>query len=139
MYKGSPQWKSFHRGDFLTNHNRFILAAIGIVTGFVTGIFGGGGGMILVPLLTLLPGFEEENIFPSSICIILPICIVSLWFARGNTTVSWIQILPYLSGSLLGGISAGIWGRKIPVIWLHRILGILVLWGGMRYLWQTAS
>lgn len=95
--------------------------------------------MILVPLLTLLPGFEEENIFPSSICIILPICIVSLWFARGNTTVSWIQILPYLSGSLLGGISAGIWGRKIPVIWLHRILGILVLWGGMRYLWQTAS
>ena len=124
-------------GGFLLLNNKFILAAIGLFTGFVTGIFGGGGGMILVPLLTLLPEIEEESIFPSSICIILPICIVSLWFASGNTTVSWEQIFPYLLGSFLGGMSAGIFGRKIPVLWLHRILGILVLWGGMRSLWQT--
>lgn len=114
------------------------LGFIGFVTGCVTGIFGGGGGMILVPMLTLLKEIQQENIFPSSICIILPICIVSIFFAQSQTRVTWNQILPYLTGSLLGGISAGFWGRKIPVLWLHRLLGVLVLWGGIRSLWLTA-
>lgn len=111
-----------------------ILAFIGLAAGFVTGLFGGGGGMILVPMLTLLPEMTEQGIFPSSISIILPICIVCIFLAEPGTSLSWQQIMPYLLGSLLGGIFAGIWGKKIPVLWLHRILGILILWGGIRYL-----
>lgn len=114
-----------------------ILSSIGIITGFVTGIFGGGGGMILVPLLTLLPEMEEESVFPSSICIILPICIVAIFLSKSETTLSFIQVAPYLLGSFLGGVSAGIVGKKIPVLWLHRVLGILVLWGGIRYICRT--
>jgi len=45
------------------------------------------------------------------------------------------QALPYLIGSLIGGVGAGLWGKRIPVLWLHRILGVLILWGGIRYLW----
>ena len=112
----------------------FIPVSIGLATGFITGIFGGGGGMILVPLLSLLPGMQEENVFPSSISIILPICVISIFLAQTDQTLSLRQIAPYLTGSLLGGIAAGFWGRKIPTRWLHRILGILVLWGGIRYL-----
>jgi uncharacterized membrane protein YfcA len=115
----------------------YILAAIGMATGFVTGLFGGGGGMILVPLLTLLPEMESASVFPSSVCIILPICIVSIFLAGSDAAVSWSQIIPYLFGSLLGGIGSGFFGKKIPVAWLHRILGILILWGGIRFLWQT--
>ena len=62
--------------------------------------------MILVPLLTLLPEFQEDTIFPASICIILPICMVSILFAQSDTMVSWSEISPYLLGSLLGGIFA---------------------------------
>ena len=123
----------------MRKNNVFRLSAMGMAAGFVTGIFGGGGGMILVPLLTLLPEFQEETIFPSSICIILPICMVSILFAQSDTMVSWSEISPYLLGSLLGGISAGLFGKKIPVLWLHRILGAMVLWGGFRYLCQTTS
>ena len=49
-------------------------------------------------------------------------------------TVPWQDALPYLFGSAVGGWAAGMWGRKIPVKWLHRGLGILILWGGYRYL-----
>jgi uncharacterized membrane protein YfcA len=42
--------------------------------------------------------------------------------------------LPYLIGSALGGILAGLLGKRIPTVWLHRGLGILILWGGYRYL-----
>ena len=44
------------------------------------------------------------------------------------------EALPFLPGSLLGGWLAGRYGAHIPVKWLHRVLGILILWGGFRYL-----
>lgn len=90
--------------------------------------------MVLVPLLTYLTPLEEENIFPVSVSIILPICITSLWMLSIHTPLPWLKAFPYLIGSGLGGIAAGIWGSKIPVKWLHKGLGILILWGGFRYL-----
>ena len=113
---------------------RFGAMAAGAGAGALNGLFGAGGGMVLAPLLGLCTDLKEEQIFPCSVVILLPICILSLLFADGWAAFSFVQALPYLLGSLLGGICAGLWGKKIPVLWLHRVLGILILWGGIRYL-----
>ena len=113
---------------------RFGAMAAGAGAGTLNGLFGAGGGMVLAPLLGLCTDLKEEQIFPCSVVILLPICILSLLFADGWAAFSFVQALPYLLGSLLGGICAGLWGKKIPVLWLHRVLGILILWGGIRYL-----
>ncbi len=106
----------------------------GLYAGAVTGLFGAGGGMVLVPLLGWLTDLEEDAIFPASVSIILPVCLVCLCFAAGQGALPWVQALPYLIGSAAGGIAAGMFGRRIPTVWLHRILGALILWGGVRYL-----
>lgn len=106
----------------------------GAAAGTVAGLFGAGGGLVLVPLLTLFSHLEEESIFPASVSIILPICVVTLFFTVLWGGVDWAASVPYLLGSAAGGWLAGTWGRKIPVIWLHRTLGVLILWGGIRYL-----
>lgn len=116
----------------LKQHFGFILA--GGCAGGINGLFGAGGGMVLVPLLTTVSKLEDEEVFPASVCIILPICLVSLSLSAPQEELKWAQIFPYLLGSAIGGIGAGIWGRKIPTKWLHRILGILILWGGVQYL-----
>ena len=46
--------------------------------GLVNGLFGGGGGMVLVPLLCLLTDLEDHEVFDLSISVILPVCLVSL-------------------------------------------------------------
>ena len=92
--------------------------------------------MVLVPLLTLLTKLDETEIFPASLSIILPLCLVSLMVTAIHTSLPWAEAVPYLTGSAAGGIAAGLWGKKIPVKWLHRGLGILILWGGVRYLWS---
>lgn len=107
----------------------------GFCAGAVNGLFGTAGGMVLVPLLTALTDMEDNEIFPSSLSIILPVCIVSLAYTAWTGTVDYLTALPYLIGGALGGIAAGRWGTKIPTIWLHRGLGILIIWGGIRYLW----
>ena len=103
----------------------------GLAAGTVNGLFGAGGGMVLIPLLGLLTHMEEDEIFASSLSIILPVCIVSL---VSSQSIAWGDALPWLPGSSLGGVLAGIWGKKIPVKWLHRGLGIFIIWGGLRYL-----
>ena len=118
----------------MRNHKYMGSMLAGLSAGAVAGLFGAGGGMVLVPLLTLLTPMEDEEVFPSSITIILPICLVALAVTAINGTIDWRQALPYLFGSAIGGFFAGKWGRKIPVKWLHRGLGILILWGGYRYL-----
>lgn len=116
------------------HHTKIRMALCGALAGAVNGFFGAGGGMVLVPLLTLLTTLEETAIFPASVSIILPICVVSLAITAITGTISWQEAFPYLIGSAAGGILAGLYGRKIPVRWLHRILGLLIIWGGIRYL-----
>lgn len=110
------------------------IAAAGALAGSVNGLFGAGGGMLLVPLLSSLKVFEEREVFPASISIIFPICFVSLFIGALQTKLAWTTALPYLVGSALGGILAGLFGKRIPTVWLHRILGVFILYGGWRYL-----
>lgn len=105
----------------------------GAGAGAVAGLFGAGGGMVLVPLLTALTDLEDREIFGASVSIILPICVVSL--VLSPQLPSFSAALPYLIGSAVGGLLSPYLNRKIPTLWLHRILGILILWGGIRYLW----
>lgn len=113
-------------------HMGMILA--GAAAGAINGLFGAGGGMILVPLLSLLAELQEDSVFPASISIIAPICLVSLISAALTGTIAWQMSIPYLLGSTFGGLAAGLWGKNIPVKWLHRSLGLMILWGGIRYL-----
>ena len=106
----------------------------GAGAGAVNGLFGAGGGMVLVPLLTKLTKLEDDEVFPSSVVIILPMCFISLFLTFQKGTVPWNQTIPYLLGSCGGGILAGIFAKRIPTLWLHRLLGALIIWGGIRYL-----
>ena len=111
------------------------LLIAGFCAGSITGLLGAGGGMILIPLLSLLTDLEEKDIFPASVCTILPVCIVSLLLTKATDSISIHALLPYLVGGVFGGILAGLLGNIIPTKWLHRVLGVLILWGGIRYLW----
>lgn len=105
----------------------------GIAAGAVNGMFGAGGGMVLVPLLTHLTDLEDREVFPASVCIILPLCLVSL-VLTWQPEITWASVIPYLIGSAAGGVLAGLLGKRIPTLWLHRLLGGLIIWGGIRYL-----
>ena len=88
--------------------------------------------MVLVPALHKFTDVEEENLFPTSVAVVFPLCLVSLTVYGLHGDLPWQTAWPYLVGSGLGGVAAGMFGRRVPTGLLHRILGILILWGGFR-------
>lgn len=110
-------------------------AASGLGAGVLNGLFGGGGGMVLIPGLERLSGLSGEAVFPTSVLVMLPVSILTLALSGPVAELPWQEAWPYLAGSTAGGILAGVLGRHIPLVWLHRVLGVLLLWGGIRYLW----
>lgn len=108
----------------------------GIAAGILSGLLGTGGGMILITLLPYVSEYRNENLFPACVSIMLPICIAGTFvlYLRGNLV--YANAMPYLIGSMIGGLIAGLWGQKIPNVWLHRLFGLLVVVGGIRQLWM---
>ena len=121
--------------QFSTFHFPLGASLAGLLAGLVNGIFGGAGGMVLIPALQKLTDIREDALFPMSVSVMLPVCLLSLWLASRAAPLPWADALPYLLGSAAGGVLVDLLGRRIPTVWLHRFFGILILWGGIRYLW----
>ena len=87
-------------------HVRLILA--GAAAGIINGLLAAGGGMVLVPLMTGAAELEESQVFPASVSVILPICVVSLVFSMPEAGLPIATAVPYLLGSIPGGLLAGL-------------------------------
>ena len=108
----------------------------GILAGIINGLLGAGGGMILIPLLGLCSDLNEDILFPCSLAMMLPMCITSLLVRAYQAEIYLELALPYMFGSTIGGFVSGKISNKIPTVWLHRILGVFILWGGIQFLWK---
>lgn len=110
---------------------KYLLA--GSAAGLANGFFGGGGGSVLVPLLTRYCGLDQRRAFATSVAVILPLCALSvvIYFMRGglNLAAAW----PYLLGGTAGGWLGGRLFKGIRVDWLRRGFGLLLIYGGVRY------
>ena len=104
----------------------------GALAGLANGLFGAGGGLFLVPLLTAWAKLPPKKAFATSVAVILPLSLISagIYFFNGaiDLTAAW----PFLVGGAFGGLLSGKIFKKIPVLWLRRAFGLLILYGGVR-------
>lgn len=111
--------------------NKWYLALGGLAIGVLNGLFGSGGGMAAVPLLTLL-GLPQQKSHATSIAVILPLTALSalLYLQGGMMQVS--ESLPYLAGGAAGAIAgAFLLGRLSPAL-LKKLFGVLILFAAVR-------
>ncbi len=114
--------------------NKLWCGVAGGAAGLVNGFFGGGGGMILVPLLAGKCGLDQRRAFATSVAVIAPLCALSagIYFLRGDLDTA--AALPYLIGGLVGGLVGGKVFKKLSMLWLRRAFALLILYGGIKAL-----
>jgi uncharacterized membrane protein YfcA len=82
------------------------LLAVGAVAGTMSGMFGVGGGILMVPAMVLLLGFDQHRAHATSLAAIVPIAAVgAVVFGRADS-VNLLAALVLATGSLLG-VQAG--------------------------------
>lgn len=108
--------------------------AAGAGAGVVNGLFGGGGGMVLLPILTKWGGIAPRSVFATCVAAVYPMCIISatLYCLRVRPALS--VLLPCILGGVVGGIVSGLTFEKVPVRILKLIFGAFLLYGAVRYL-----
>lgn len=106
----------------------------GIITGATNGLFGGGGGMIAVPVLKNSLGYSEKSSHATAILIILPICLAgAITYIFGGYLRAEI-IIPASVGSVAGGITGALLLNKIPEALIKTIFIAVMLAAGIRML-----
>lgn len=105
----------------------------GVATGLLNGLLGAGGGMVTVPLLSVL-GVRGKKSHATALMVIVPLSALSaaLYLWQGRFTIG--DALPYLPGCLLGALAGSWLLPRVSTGWLKLVFGGLLLWGGIRLL-----
>lgn len=98
-----------------------LVVAIGVGAGFLSGMFGVGGGILVVPALVLLLKFDQRLANGTSLGAVLPISISSLVTYWSHDNVDWSMALWLAIGALGGALLGTRWIHVLP----RRVLGYL--------------
>jgi uncharacterized membrane protein YfcA len=82
------------------------IVAAGTGVGFLTGLFGVGGGFVIVPALTLILGLSMPEAIGTSLLVIAINSAVALSLRLGHSTIEWNVAIPFTVAAI-GGVLAG--------------------------------
>ncbi|WP_125098231.1 sulfite exporter TauE/SafE family protein [Leucobacter chromiireducens] len=96
-----------------------VLALLGALTGLLSGVFGIGGGVVLVPMLVMFLGFQQRLAAGTSVAAILPAAVVGgIGYAvQGN--VDWITAIALAAGVIVGAQIGSYLLSKVPTGFLR--------------------
>jgi len=111
-----------------------LLLLIGFIAGIASGMFGIGGGLIIVPALMLLANFTQIQANGTSLAVLLlPVGILAvLAYVRAKMihipTALWIAF-----GLMIGSLAGAQLALSLPASLLKQIYGIFLLVMGWRF------
>jgi uncharacterized protein len=119
----------------MTSNQVFLLLMTGVLSGFVAGMMGVGGAIIIVPFLVFLLGLSQHEAQGTSLAVLLlPIGIFAVINYAKNGYVNYkfatILAVAFVLGSYLGSALA----VNLPEKPVQRIFGVLLILVGIKFL-----
>jgi uncharacterized membrane protein YfcA len=93
--------------------------AVGLAAGFLSGLFGVGGGILIVPGLVLVLKMDQRLAHGTSLAAVLPISVASLLTYWNHGNVDWPVAAFVAAGAVVGAVVGTHLLHVIP----HRVLG----------------
>ena len=117
----------------------FVLA--GVLGGIGSGLFGIGGGIVLIPIFGLLLGFDQHKAQGTSLVALIPPTglLAVLAYAKAGY-VSWITGVLLIPGLFLGGILGAKIAKRIEPRRMRQVFAVLLFmlgawqaWGALKH------
>ena len=113
-------------------HKTLISALGGVVAGFLNGLFGSGGGTVIVPFLEEFLDQDEHKSHATAILIILVFTVVSLFFYGSRNHLPYALAVKVSLGGIVGGYLGAKLLKKLSGPWIRRIFGVIMLIAATR-------
>ena len=106
----------------------------GGAAGLANGLFGGGGGMVFLPIRARFGTLEQRRLYATCVGVIFPVCAVSAAVYLLRAEIELMTALPYLIGGPIGGWLGGKLYGKVSVKLLKWMFAAFLFYAGVRYL-----
>jgi uncharacterized membrane protein YfcA len=111
----------------------------GLLAGALSGLFGVGGGVILVPSLGLLLGLDQQDAQGATLAVLLlPVGLPAVLAYRKRVTIRW-WLVAAIAGGFFLSVAPGAWvanaldGRQLRAVFAIFVVGVAIR------MWQQAA
>lgn len=111
-----------------------LLFVVGLAAGILSGMFGIGGGVVIVPVLTTLFGFGLQQAVGTSLAaLLMPVGLFAvIAYHRAGQLRIGISLLVAV-GLLIGGLGGARLALSLPVDALQSLYGMFLLYAGWKF------
>ncbi|MBP3344629.1 MAG: TSUP family transporter [Clostridia bacterium] len=113
------------------NHKLSLFLA-GSLMGFLNGFFGGGGGMVCVPLLQKCLKLDAKHSHATAILIIFPLSLISAFIYVLNGYITSLPLVAVGGGVVLGGVLGAFALKFLPPKAVRIIFAVIMFAGGIK-------
>jgi uncharacterized membrane protein YfcA len=111
--------------------------AAGLAAGMLAGLFGVGGGVFFVPVLTLGLGLSQIEGEATSLLAIIPTVLAGTWTQQRYGNVRWRTAL-VVGVVAIAGVEGGVRvAQSLPEDALRRLFGLLMLAVAAQITWRA--
>ena len=115
------------------------LGGAGAITGILSGIFGVGGGFLLVPALVWVGSARIEHALATSLVAIALISVSGFLANLGAAAeVSVRMVFLFAGGAAVGMVAGAAWKRRLSSVFLCRVFAIVAIGAGVYVVIQAA-
>lgn len=103
------------------------LLAVGLLAGALAATLGIGGGIVFVPALVIILGFDQHLAQGTSLAVILPTAVVGVIGHAAGRRIDWRVALPAALLGIVGGLSGADLALALDPVLLRRLFAIALL------------
>ena len=111
------------------------LLAIGLTAGFLAGLLGIGGGVVLVPAMVLILAFDQHVAQGTSLVVMIPAALTGSYTHHRNGRLVLRDAAWLGAGGILGAILGSVFALSMEDTLLQRLFAAFLVISAIRILW----
>ncbi len=112
----------------------FQLLAIGLTAGFLAGLLGIGGGVVLVPAMVLILAFDQHVAQGTSLMVMIPAALTGSYTHHRNGRLVLRDAAWLGAGGILGAILGSVFALSLEDTLLQRLFAAFLVISAVRIL-----
>jgi uncharacterized membrane protein YfcA len=110
---------------------------VGLLAGILAGMFGVGGGFLMVPLYVIWMGLDQRRSHATSLAAVLPIAVAGAIGYSTSGYVDWHAVAILLAGSFFGALYGVKLLSQVSLKFLQLGFAALLYLSAMRLIWSS--